>query len=38
MDAHAGSGRDDVAEGGRRRDATLDLLLKHSKTTVATYV
>jgi hypothetical protein len=30
--------RDDAAEGGRRRDAALDLLLKHSNTTVATYV
>jgi hypothetical protein len=37
MDAPAGSGRDDVAEGGRRRDATPDLL-KHSKTMVTTYV
>jgi hypothetical protein len=30
--------RDDAAEGGRRRDATPDLLLKHPNTTVATYV
>jgi hypothetical protein len=28
------SGRDDAAEGGRRIDATPDLLLKHPKTTV----
>ena len=34
----AGSGRDDVAEGGRRRDAKADLLLKYPNTTVATYV
>jgi hypothetical protein len=30
--------RDDAAESGRRRDATLDLLLKHPNTTVITYV
>ena len=34
----AGSGRDDATEGGRRRDATPDLLLKHLNTMVATYV
>jgi hypothetical protein len=37
MDA-AGSERDDAAEGGRRRDATPNLLSKYSNTTVATYV
>jgi hypothetical protein len=37
MDASAGSRRGD-ATGGRRKDTTHDLLLKHSKTTVATYV
>jgi len=34
----AGSGRDGATEGERRRDAAPDLLLKHSNTTVATYV
>jgi hypothetical protein len=32
------AGRDDTTEGGRRRDTTPDLLLKHPNTTVATYV
>jgi len=33
-----GSGRDYAVEGGRRRDATPDLLLKHPNTTVGIYV
>jgi hypothetical protein len=34
----AGSGKDDAAKGGSRREATFNLLLKHPIKTVATYV
>jgi hypothetical protein len=33
-----GSGRDDATKGGRRRDATSDLILKHPNIMVATYI